>query len=494
VLPSFSGVRFQFHWTVWGVRAGYSETSWHLIMYSQTQIDPMVSFSNSQGDLVRATIMNLQRKSLVMEVYNPYSIVQVSEVLHDLTVRLNGKKAYVGKAVVISIMNTGLTAIVSATLIDEWRELSEIVVVPGSVGEQARVFVQNWEMRFQIRRDYQLVVNEMRAFLSDVSHWVEQVDLSASLPKEDGRLRKDVFYELADPLIVKIRSYFDALNFEASRVEPEQTSAHSVFAQAALHPLLLRAPFAFRAYTKPLGYAGDYKMVNQLLDDPRQGPSTYFQIVNAAFLQTTVASAHRNRIGVLVAYLSRLADAAKDAGRPLRILNVGCGPAVEVQRFLQNYPNPELLSFELLDFSEETLAWTRKRLDAIGDGLVKRPTITYVQDSVHQLIKRRIDRNAENSHEFDAVYCAGLFDYLSDKVCMKLLNHFATRIRSGGSLLFTNVHSVNPERLSMEHLLEWYLIYRDEDAMAAFSSELTRDYRVWSDQTGVNVFAELMIA
>jgi len=101
----------------------------------------MVSFRNSQGELVRATILNLQRKSLVMEVYNPYSIVQISEVLHDLTIRLRSRNAYAGKAVVISIMNTGLTAIVSVTLIEEWRELSTVVVVPGSVGEEARLSV-----------------------------------------------------------------------------------------------------------------------------------------------------------------------------------------------------------------------------------------------------------------------------------------------------------------------------------------------------------------
>ena len=153
----------------------------------------MVSFRNTQGEAVRGTIVNLQRKSLVMEIYNPYSIVQVSEVLSELTVRLNTKNAYIGKAVVISMVNTGLTAIVSVTLIDEWRELSDAVLVPKTVGVEAEAFVQDWGERFRIRRDYQIVVNEMRAFLSEVSRWVEQVDMSDSLPKEGGRLRADFF-------------------------------------------------------------------------------------------------------------------------------------------------------------------------------------------------------------------------------------------------------------------------------------------------------------
>ncbi len=453
----------------------------------------MVSFRNSQGELVRATILNLQRKSLVMEVYNPYSIVQISEVLHDLTIRLRSRNAYVGKAVVISIMNTGLTAIVSVTLIDEWRELSTLVVVPGSVGEEARAFVQQWEERFQIRRDYQIIVNEIRAFLSDVSHWVEQVDLSESMPKVDGRLREDVFFELAEPLMKKTRDYFDILNNEAALVEAELSSVHRAFAQAALHPLILRAPFVYRTYTKPLGYAGDYQMVNQIMEDPRQGPSTYFQIVNVAFLATAVAKAHRNRIEILVNFLTRMADKARERGRPVRILNVGCGPAIEVQRFISSYANPEWIHFELLDFSEEALAWSSERLTSLNESLGNKAIFHFQRDSVHQLIKRRLPSNLEEGREFDAVYCAGLFDYLSDKVCAKLMQHFAARIVHGGSMLVTNVHLNNPEKSTMEHVLEWYLIYRDQAKMSSLLPSGLREEKLSVDQTGVNVFAEVII-
>ncbi|HEV7816188.1 MAG TPA: class I SAM-dependent methyltransferase, partial [Janthinobacterium sp.] len=404
-------------------------------MYSQTQIDPLVSFRNTQGEAVRGTIVNLQRKSLVMEVYNPYSIVQVSEVLNELTVRMGTRNAYAGKAVVISMVNTGLTAIVSVTLIDEWQELSNTLLAPAAVGAEAKLFVAEWAERFRIRRDYQIVVNETRAFLTDVSRWVEQVDMSDSMPKEEGRLRPDFFFELAIPLMQKTKVLFDDLNGEASRVEEELAPAHRAFAQAALHPLILRAPFVFRTYTKPLGYAGDYKMVLQILEDPRQGPSTYFQIVNTAFLQTAVAAAHRHRIDLLVNFLERMAEAARQSGKPFRILNVGCGPAIEIQRFLETYPDPELLSFELVDFSAETLAWTQEVLSGIVRRRGKPVLIDYVHDSVHHLLKRRIEPLAPSGPGFDAVYCAGLFDYLSDKVCAKLNMHFASRMRSGGTLL-----------------------------------------------------------
>ncbi|WP_317205676.1 class I SAM-dependent methyltransferase [Janthinobacterium sp.] len=461
-------------------------------MYSESQIDPLVNFRNTQGEAVRATITHLQRKALVMEVYNPYSIVQVSEVLSELTVRMGTKNAYCGKAVVISMVNTGLTALVSVALIDEWRELSNVAPAAGALGREAASFVREWGERFRIRRDYQIVTNEMRAFLSEVARWVEQVDLGSNLPKRDGRLREDVFFELAEPLMLKTRNYFDELNGQASLVEEELAPAHRAFVQGALHPLILRAPFVFRTYTKPLGYAGDYQMVNQIIDDPRQGPNTYFQIVNTAFLQTAVAHAHRNRIDILVDYLAGLADTARAAGRTMRVLNVGCGPAVEIQRFLQEYAEPHWLAFELVDFSEETLAYTRATLEALMARCGKRVAIDYVHDSVHQLLKRRVNPTPApaGAGEFDAVYCAGLFDYLSDKVCARLVTHFVARMRRGGRLLITNVHADNPERAGMEHLLEWFLIYRDQAKMVGLLPPLSTDHRVYVDATGVNVFAE----
>lgn len=453
----------------------------------------MVSFRNSQGEQVRGTIVNLQRKSLVMEVYNPYSIVQVSEVLSDLAVKIGAKHAYFGKAVVISLVNTGLTAVVSVTLIEEWRELSEMTGGASSVGTESRAFVQDWQDRFRIRRDYQIVVNEMRAFLSDVSRWVEQVDMTTALPKEGDVLRMDVFQELAYPIGDQIRHYSALLEGEALQVEPELAPVHRTYTQSALHPLLLRAPFVFRTYTKPLGYAGDYEMVNQLLSDPRQGPTTYFQIVNATFLQSAVAAAHRNRIDLLVDYLVRMAERARAAGRPYRLLNVGCGPAVEIQRFIKEYPNPELLSFQLVDFSEETLAYTRNHIETALASAGAKVQVEYLHHSVHDLLKRRISPDP-SLQEFDSVYCAGLFDYLSDKVCARLLSYFASRTYPGGAVLATNVHSNNPEKFSMEHMLEWYLIYRDEAKMEALLPPNSRDPRVYVDTTGVNVFVEATVA
>jgi extracellular factor (EF) 3-hydroxypalmitic acid methyl ester biosynthesis protein len=458
-------------------------------------IDPVITFRNSQGDSVRGTLTNLQRRSLVMEIYNPYSIVQISEVLSEVKVRSGEKIIYEGKGVVVSLLNTGLMAVVSVTLIDEWNDLNAIRGDLSKVGAESQRFVEDWETRFCISRSYQVMISEFRAFLAEVSRWADQADMSAGLPRDsDGRIRSDIFDELAAPLVRKGSKYLLWLENEAGLVPDDQAVAHRNFAQTALHPLLLRAPFVYRTFAKPLGYAGDYEMVNQILADPRQGNSTYFQIINAFFLKAAVAQAHRNRIDILVEYLARAAAVARKEARQLRILNVGCGPAIEIQRFVEQDPNPESLAFTLLDFSEPTLSYTKECISNVCERTGKKVNVEFVNESVHQLLKRatRRDDSLDNG-VFDFVYCAGLFDYLSDKVCARLLQYFVNRTRPGGSVMVTNVHSSNPQKLGMQHLLEWHLIYRDEAALEAVLPEPRQETRLYTDQTGVNVFAEFKV-
>jgi len=288
--------------------------------------------------------------------------------------------------------------------------------------------------------------------------------------------------------------YFVSLEAEGKRVSLEDSVIHRNFAQTALHPLLLRAPFVYRTFAKPMGYAGDYEMVNQILADPRQGNSTYFQIINAFFLKAAVAQAHRNRIDILVDYLKRAAERARKEKRQVRILNVGCGPAVEIQRFIEQDPHPESLAFTLLDFSEPTLDYTRACIAKVSQSTGKKVSVEFVNESVHQLLKRATKReDSLDNNVFDFVYCAGLFDYLSDKVCSRLLQYFVARTQPGGWVMVTNVHASNPQKFVMEHLLEWHLIYRDEAGLEAVLPELRQKTRLFTDETGANVFAEFRV-
>ena len=462
-------------------------------MQFQRPFDPVVTFRNSQGEAARGTLTSLQRRSLVMEVYNPYSIVQVSEVLSELSIRSGERSIYKGKAVVVSLLNTGLMAVVSLTLIDEWNDLGAIDHSPNSVSEAVGRFVEEWESRSRVSEAYQVVVNDLRAYFAEVTRWLDQADISAALPRDvHGRVRDDVFYEIARPLMSTVREYLIRFEAEASKVPPEQEPAHRAFAQAAIHPLVLRAPFVYRTFAKPLGYAGDYQMVNQILGDPREGPSTYFELVNFIFLQSSVSQAHRNRVDILLERLQTLAARAQEQGRPLRVLNVGCGPAGELQRLSTLDQALGHLDVTLMDFSDETLLYTSQRLIEVANASGRPPLkVSLRHESVHQLLKRSSrEQGVPLEEQYDYIYCAGLFDYLADKACARLIAYFDRHLRPGGTVLVTNVHVCNPERFWMEHFMEWYLIYRDEVGLSRLFPDTLPDVKTYTDATGVNLFAE----
>lgn len=462
-------------------------------MHPHRPFDPVVSFRNSQGEAARGTLTSLQRRTLVMEIYNPYSIVQVSEVLSHLVIRSGERAIYQGKAVVVSLLNTGLMAVVSVTLIDEWNDLGHIGHDARSVALAVSHFVEDWETRARVGDVYQGVVNDLRSYFSEVTRWLDQADVTAGLPRDGaGRVRDDVFYEIARPLLAKGQQYLQRFEQEAASVAPQEEAAHRAFAQSALHPLVLRAPFVYRTFAKPLGYAGDYQMVNQILGDPREGPSTYFELVNFMFLQAAVARAHRNRVDILQQRLTGLAQCSRGMGRPFRILNVGCGPAAELQRLVAAGTPADHLDISLVDFSEETLAHVANRLAEVARVHGHPPlNITLRHESVHQLLKRSArEAGVPGAEQFDFIYCAGLFDYLADKACARLIAYFERHLRPGGRLLVTNVHTSNPERFWMEHFLEWYLIYRDGPGTAQLFPPTLTDVKTFTDATGVNLFAE----
>jgi len=453
-------------------------------------IQPFITFINSQGVEARGTLTSVTRSGVIFEVYNPYSIVQLSEVLTSLVVRRGTRAIYDGRGTVENLLNTGQMLIVSVRLHDAWQDLSGILDNRDAVFREVDRFVGDWQSANTLRPEYQLVSSRLRVFLGETSRWLEQVDLPAKQAPGAGSSTLDDarFNDLLDALRPHAVPLFGELEHAARALEEDEVAFHKAALQRDLHPFVLSAPFVHRAYTKPLGYAGDYEIVNMMLDNRRAGPTTFAQVINALYLESGAAAAHRNRITLLVELLLENLQAAAAAEKPLRVLNVGCGPAQELQRLFRNHPLAERGEFELMDFNAETLEYTREQLEAAcRDGGIS-PSVSYQHRSVHELLKQSIRRAAkEDGPRYDVVYCAGLFDYLSDKVCARLVTLFYRWVEPGGLVVVTNVHPDNPNRGFMEHIGEWYLIYRDEADMAALVPTLGTQ-RVYSDSTGLNVF------
>ena len=150
--------------------------------------------------------------------------------------------------------------------------------------------------------------------------------------------------------------------------------------------------------------------------------------------------------------------------------------------------------FTLLDFNEETLQTRGRKRSAKSSSSTGAPLrFESGEKSVQQLLKDvvRADGIARGNDDF--IYCAGLFDYLPDRTCKRLMTLFYQSLAPGGLVLATNVAPLCPNRGSLELILDWHLIYRDAAKVAALRPEGVPEdeVRIESDDTGVNVFLEM---
>ncbi|HEY5914419.1 MAG TPA: class I SAM-dependent methyltransferase [Verrucomicrobiae bacterium] len=433
--------------------------------------DSTIVCQDGQGLEIRATPLRVTRYVAVFEIYSPSLVLRISQVLDNFRISVQGRLLYLGRALVTNVINTGSVLVCEVKLEETGLNLPALDPDSGTspgLREQFESFLGQWQRFYQVRPEFKDVVGDMQSFLVDLRLWTEQLEMETRASPSGERLESErqLVQELAGPIIGTMDSFVERFESIVATLHSDLQLVHRAYLRRQLHPLLLSSPFAYRCFHKPLGYAGDYEVVNMMLRPPYEGSTLFSQLMNVWLLDQAPVQAHRHRIDWLTRRLQDEALRLRPHGRRGRICSLGCGPAIEVQRFLQAQPREEALEFFLFDFNEETLAYARRALDLIRNARGWAVPVQLVKRSVQQLIKDSagVARHSPDD-TYDFIYCAGLFDYLSDAVCRRLMSIFYERLSPGGLLLATNatdaLNQTRPFRRSMEYILDWYLIYRD---------------------------------
>jgi extracellular factor (EF) 3-hydroxypalmitic acid methyl ester biosynthesis protein len=467
------------------------------IIADSAAIESFVSCRYSSGQEIKAVLLHYTRFRAAFEIFIPSTILQMSEVLKDFKIILNHREVYSGRAVVSNLVNTGGAMICEVTLDDHWSN-TQIAGQNSGLPLQKGFgnFLSQWQKIYKVLPEFKVVIADMRSLLSDMQLWMGQIEMEIEAASNGSREahEKEAAHELAGPAIAAIESLGDRFEYIAGCLENDLRPAHMHFTRRNLHSLLMCSPFSHRTFHKPLGYAGDYGMVNMILKNPYEGSSLYAKVVNAWFLNQLPAQAHRNRIKFLKRKLLEEILRAMNQKRPARIFNLGCGPAHEIQEFLAESAFSDHARFTLLDFNEETIQYTSRLLQDGIKRFDRRTTIEMRKKTVQQLLKEAM-RWAKNptTEQYDFIYCAGLFDYLPDSVCKQLVEVFYQLLAPKGLLLVTNVDATRPFRHKLEFILDWNLIYRTAQELYAFKPDNAPDEAclIQSDLTSVNVFLEV---
>jgi len=459
--------------------------------------ESQVTFQTAEGLEIHAAPVRVTRHTAVVELYNPNVVPRFSEVLSEFEIVLHDRKVYSGRATVRGIVDAGSTATCEVKLDEScWRDidLGLLSKCDGRLAQEFSSFISEWQKLYKILPEFKIVIADMQSFFMDLRLWLEQIELGVrSQPAGDRfEIEREAILAVQEPVVGAALQILEKFDLAAQKVDPDTRAAHMFYMRRQIHPLVLCAPFIHRTFYKPLGYAGDYEMVNMMVRDPYEGGSVFAKIMNRIFLSTPPVEAHRDRLTYLTQLLKDETRRVFCNKRAAHIFNMGCGPAKEIQNFLADGDTGQQTHFTLIDFNDETLAYTSKVLAEAGKRNQCPAQFQMVRKSVNQLLKEAF-KNQSGKAKYDVVYCAGLLDYLTDPVSKRLLEILYDLVAPNGLLAITQVDESNPSRNWMEYVLDWHLIYRNAQKLAALvpASAQPDLATVRSVGTGVNVFLEI---
>jgi extracellular factor (EF) 3-hydroxypalmitic acid methyl ester biosynthesis protein len=221
-----------------------------------------------------------------------------------------------------------------------------------------------------------------------------------------------------------------------------------------LRELIHQCPYTRHGFEKPRGYAGDAVLIDYLYEEcETAGTPLGRAIYHFLWRQSGPRSVRERR-----ELLAREIDAAADRVRQPRILSVACGHLREAEhsRAVAEGRIGQLIAFDQDPVSLEVVAQQHP-------GELVKPVCGTV---------RSILMGKTSFPELDFAYSAGLYDYLSEAVASRLTRLLFGMLRSGGRLLVGNFATRTPDAGYLESFMDWWLIYRDENQVRAFASEI----------------------
>jgi extracellular factor (EF) 3-hydroxypalmitic acid methyl ester biosynthesis protein len=306
-------------------------------------------------------------------------------------------------------------------------------------------------------------------------------------PGRDGDPRTDCASEslIASALRDAVDPGLGALQRQIGFAAPAPWRVASRYFHERFGALVDFSPFAARCFHKPLGYAGDFEMMNMIYRDESLGGTLFGRSLSRLVLDSDAARAVRARAHYLMAKIEA-ASAPGGRRRPARILSVAAGPAAELQLILRE--NPAALAagraeIALLDQDASALAHARDRIQALAAQADVEVTLRCINTSIKTVITEGLDDS------YDLVYSAGLFDYLKDPAVRAGGTRLVDALAPGGHAVIGNFDVANPTRSFMELILDWPLHHRSADDLRRLFDGLGSGSSIEREATGVNLFA-----
>ncbi len=271
------------------------------------------------------------------------------------------------------------------------------------------------------------------------------------------------------------------------------------YAGRELLSLVYPCPIHSRAFEKPQGFAGDYKLMLLLMSDVLTGEGIFGRFLHFLTQNYTLGRAVRSREQTM---RRAATQTVTSSSRPVRIMSLACGPAMELQRLIREIGSiPHPVEIILVDQDEETLRYCHEELSrAIISRAADSQTLTLncLHLSVLQVLRPKDAKEKEfvssNLKDIDLIYSAGLYDYLPQPLARRLTRRLYSMLAPGGHLFIGNLRDCADSSWMMEYVSAWILEYRESEQMLSLATGLKPEptaSEIVYDGTGFCMFLKL---
>lgn len=361
----------------------------------------------------------------------------------------------------------------------------------------SRNLEQSSRFEKQLPASWRAKVASVRQLLERAKELVEEAEPQLN---EDSLLKakeeRALFRSVFDRWGPVYHEQLQWLHSESKSFEGSVRELARAFATRELLSLVLPCPMHRRAYEKPLGYAGDYRMMMLMLQKGYEGTSIYSRFLHHVSKNYSFGRMVPTREEAL----RQVIREALSKDRPVRILSLACGPAFELQNLIRkidkvNHP----VEFILIDQDEETMRYCHEAVSRSilerGAEFAAKISLNCLHLSIRQVLQPKDAQERQfiesNVQGVDLIYSSGLFDYLPQSIAKKLVRKLYKSLRSGGQLWIGNLAECPDTTWMMEHVLAWHLEYRTNETMIALGRGLLPEpasERIATDETGHCLF------
>ena len=224
------------------------------------------------------------------------------------------------------------------------------------------------------------------------------------------------------------------------------------------------------ALLKPHGYAGDFEIIDRIYGR-RITAEPHLAAWDRYFHAQPAPRAVRNRKD----YFHALLDRHAARRRPLRVLNLASGPGRCMAEWLAAH-RAAAASFVCVELDAAAIAHASELTRGSAD------RVTFFRENVLRFT---------SAERFDVIWAAGICDYFSEPIMVRMVRRFLGLLAPGGELVAGNFSDVNPSRAYMEFLGEWRLHHRSAATLrqiALAAGAPAAAIRVDAEPEGVNLF------